>query len=174
MQHISRLLNSLSIRENYSSTASETPAALNAKNVHTYLSKVLYKRRSEFNPLWNSILVAGFDGDDKPFLSLADLLGTTYSAPTLATGFGAHLAQPLLRKLVPDDENSVANITREQAVKAVQEALKVLWYRDARSTERYSIAVVTKEGVELKEDEKLEEQSWAFADKIRGYGTQVN
>ncbi|KAL9616921.1 MAG: hypothetical protein Q9160_008269 [Pyrenula sp. 1 TL-2023] len=171
MQHISRLLNSLSIRENYSSTTGETPS-LNAKNIHTYISKVLYKRRSDFNPLWNSILVAGFDNEDRPFLSLADLLGTTYSAPTLATGFGAHLAQPLLRKLVPEDENSVPNVTREQAVQAVQECLKVLWYRDARSTERYSIAIVTKDGIELKEDEKLEHQSWGFAEQIRGYGTQ--
>lgn len=75
---------------------------------------------------------------------------------------------------MPQDEDSVPNVTREQAVEAIQECLKVLWYRDARSTERYSIAVVTKEGVELKEDEMLEKQSWAFADQIRGYGTQVN
>jgi 20S proteasome subunit beta 7 len=120
------------------------------------------------------ILVAGLDEDDKPFLSLADLLGTTYSAPTLATGFGAHLAQPLLRRLVPEDDASVPNITKEQAIEAVKECMKVLFYRDARSMDRYSIAVVTKDGIDLKENEKLENQSWAFADQIRGYGTQVN
>jgi 20S proteasome subunit beta 7 len=171
MQYLDRLLSSLDIRENY---LSSTDHALNAKNLHTYLSKVFYKRRSDFNPLWNMILVAGLDGDDKPFLAAADLLGTTFSAPTLATGFGAHLAQPLLRKLMPDDEDSVPHVTKEEAVKAVQACMKVLFYRDARSTDKYSIAVVTKDGVELKEDEKLEQQSWAFADTIRGYGTQVN
>ena len=103
-----------------------------------------------------------------------DLLGTTFSSPTLATGFGSHLAQPLLRKLA-DDESQVAEVTREKAVSAVQECMKVLFYRDARSMDSYSIAVITKEGgVELKEDEKLEGQSWAFADMIRGYGTQVS
>jgi 20S proteasome subunit beta 7 len=40
--------------------------------------------------------------------------------------------------------------------------MKVLFYRDARSLDKYSIAVVTKEGIELKEDEKLEKQSWAL------------
>ena len=170
MQYIDRLLSSLDVRENYSSAGH----TLNAKNLHTYLSKILYKRRSDFNPLWNSILVAGLDDNGSPFLSLADLLGTTYSAPTLATGFGAHLAQPLLRKLVPDEEESVQNITQEEAVAAIKECMKVLFYRDARSLDRYSIAIVTKEGVQLKEDEKLERQSWAFADQIRGYGTQVN
>lgn len=75
---------------------------------------------------------------------------------------------------MPEDEESVKDITREQAVQAVKECLKVLFYRDARSLDKFSIAVITKEGgVDLKEDEKLEGQSWAFADKIRGYGTQT-
>jgi 20S proteasome subunit beta 7 len=170
MQYIDRMLSSLDIQENYASTGH----TLNAKNLHTYLAKVLYKRRTEFNPLWNMVLVAGLDDDGAPFLSLADLLGTTYSAPSLATGFGAHLAQPLLRRLLPEDEKSVKHISREQAVEAVKECLKVLFYRDARSMDRYSIAVVTKTGIDMKEDEKLGNQSWAFADQIRGYGTQVN
>ena len=120
------------------------------------------------------LLVAGYDDDGNPFLASADLLGTTFSSPTLATGFGAHLAQPLLRQLMPDDEASVENVTKEQAVQAVKDCMKVLFYRDARSTDRYSIAVISKDGVDLKENEKLENQSWAFADQIRGYGTQVN
>ena len=134
----------------------------------------MYKRRSDFNPLWNMMLIAGFDEDEKPFLASADLLGTTFSSPTLATGFGAHLAQPLLRRLMPNDEESVKDVTKEQAVDAVRACMKVLFYRDARSMDKYSIAVITKDGVDLKEDEKLENQSWAFADQIRGYGTQVN
>jgi len=35
-----------------------------------------------------------------------------------------------------------------------------VFYRDARSMDKYSIAVVTKEGINLQEDEKLEGQSW--------------
>lgn len=170
MQYLDRMLSLLDIQEKYGSSGH----TLNAKNLHTYLAKVLYKRRSDFNPLWNMILVAGLDDEGAPFLSLADLLGTTYSAPSLSTGFGAHLAQPLLRRLFPEDEKSVRNITREQAIEAVKECMKVLFYRDARSLDRYSIAVVTKDGIEMKEDEQLENQSWAFADQIRGYGTQVN
>lgn len=169
MQYLDRHLTSLDIEGNYGSNGHD----LNAKNLHTYLSKVMYKRRTDINPLWNQILVAGLDGDDKPFLSSVDLLGTTFSSPTLATGFGAHLAQPLLRKLV-EDEAAVQSISREQAVAAVKECMKVLFYRDARSLDKYSMAVVTKEGgVDLKEDEQLENQSWAFAETIKGYGTQV-
>ncbi|KAF2710499.1 proteasome component PRE4 [Pleomassaria siparia CBS 279.74] len=169
MQYLDRLLNSLDIQENYSSSED----SLNAKNLHTYLAKVMYKRRSEFNPLWNHLLIAGLDADAKPFLASADLLGTTFSAPTLATGFGSALAQPILRRTLPDEE-AVAGVDKEAAVKLIKECMKVLFYRDARSLDKYSIAIITKDGVELKENEKLENQSWAFAETIRGYGTQVN
>ncbi|OJJ87244.1 proteasome core particle subunit beta 7 [Aspergillus glaucus CBS 516.65] len=168
MQYIDRLLGSIDIKENYSAHGN----LLNAKNLHTYLSKVFYKRRSEFNPLWNHVLVAGFDGNGQPFLSSADLLGTTYSAPHLATGFGAHLAVPILRRLFPE-EKPIKEISKEQAVAALKECIKVLWYRDARSLDSYSIAVISKDGIEVKEDEKLEAQSWAFAESIKGYGAQT-
>jgi len=169
MQYLTRVLQDLSIKEDYSSSGH----TLNASNLHKYLSKLMYKRRSEFNPLWNQLLVAGLDSNAAPFLASVDLLGTTFSSPSLATGFGAHLAQPILRRLAPDEE-SAAKLTKEQAVEAIKQCMKVLFYRDARSLDQYSIAVVTKDGIDLKQDEKLENQSWAFAEGIRGYGTQVN
>ncbi|KAI4842355.1 proteasome endopeptidase complex, beta subunit [Aureobasidium sp. EXF-8845] len=171
MQYLDRLLGTLSINENYQSSDEVTD--LSAQNLHTYLSKVMYKRRSDFNPLWNAILVAGLDDKKKPFLASVDLLGTTFSAPTLATGFGAHLAQPILRRAVPDEE-AAAKLTKEEAVEVIKECMKVLFYRDARSMDQYSIAVIdAQSGVDLKETEKLEKQSWAFAEGIRGYGTQT-
>lgn len=168
MQYIDRLLESIDIREHYSTHGN----MLNAKNLLTYMSKVFYKRRSEFNPLWNHVLVAGFDGNGSPFLSSADLLGNTFSAPHMATGFGAHLAVPILRRLFPE-ERPIEDITKDKAVAALQECMKVLFYRDARSLDKYSIAVITKDGVELKEDETVQAQSWAFAEAIRGYGAQT-
>jgi 20S proteasome subunit beta 7 len=157
MQYLDRLLTSLSIEEDYSSQGH----AMNAANLHKYLSKVFYKRRSDFNPLWNQVLVAGFDDESKPFLASADLLGTTFSAPSLATGFGAHLAQPLLRKVVPDEAAAEA-LDEARAVQCVKECMKVLFYRDARSLDKYSIAVVKSKGIDLKDNEKLEGQSWAL------------
>ncbi|KAH8675812.1 20S proteasome subunit [Xylariales sp. PMI_506] len=169
MQYLDRHLTELGIDEAYHSDAGHT---LNARNLHKYLAKLFYHRRSKFDPLWNHVLVAGLDEDDKPFLAAADLLGTTFTSPSLATGYGDALAQPIMRRYAPDEE-SAARLTKEQAIDIVKECLKVLYYRDARSMDTYSIAVVTKAGVELKEAEKLENQSWAFADRIKGYGTQT-
>jgi 20S proteasome subunit beta 7 len=170
MQYIDRLLNALDIRENYHH---EEETQLSAKNVHTYMSKVMYRRRSEFDPLWNHILVAGLDSEDAPFLASVDLLGTTFTSPSLATGYGSMLAQPILRKIVPDQAAADA-LDKERALEAVKECMKVLFYRDARSLDKYSLAVITKEGVQISWDEKLENQSWEFAERIRGYGTQLH
>ncbi|CAH0059734.1 unnamed protein product [Clonostachys solani] len=169
MQYINRHLTDLTLSENYSSP--DEPR-LSAANLHRYLSKLMYRRRSKFDPLWNHILVAGLDDEGAPFLAATDLLGTTYSAPSLATGYGSMLAQPIMRRHAPDEE-SAAQLSRETAIEVIRESMKVLFYRDARSMDHYSIAVITKDGVELKEDEKLEGQSWAFADRIKGYGTQT-
>lgn len=169
MQYLNRHLTDLTLDENYSSP---DKARLCAANLHRYLSKLMYNRRSKFEPLWNHLLIAGLDDDDKPFLAATDLLGSTYSSPSLATGFGAMLAQPVMRKYAPDEESAL-KLTEEEAVKIIKECMKVLFYRDARSLDSYSMAIVTKEGVKLEEDLKLENQSWAFADRIKGYGTQT-
>lgn len=64
-----------------------------------------------------------------------DLLGTTYSASTLATGYGAYIALPLMRKAVEGREDV---LTEEEARKILEESMKVLFYRDARSLNKVS------------------------------------
>ncbi|KAL2182914.1 proteasome endopeptidase complex, beta subunit [Thermothelomyces heterothallicus CBS 203.75] len=183
MQFLDRHLNELAIDESYEQEAAAAATddgsssrrgggQLNAANLHKYLSKLMYRRRNDFDPLWNQILVAGFDGQAKPFLASVDLRGTAFTSPSLATGYGAMLAQPIMRRFAATEEDA-ARLTRDEAVNVVKECMKVLFYRDARSLDRYSIAVVTKDGVELSENEQLEKQSWAFAERIRGYGTQT-
>ena len=94
----------------------------------------------------------------------------------MATGFGAHLAIPLLRRAVPNEE-AVANITRERAIEIVEECMKVLFYRDARSMNKYTMAIISGDGdnvdIEIRKDVELKQQSWKFAEGIRGYGAQV-
>lgn len=63
-------------------------------------------------------------------MAYVDLLGTTYTASTLATGYGAYIAQPLLRKAVEGREDE---LTEEEAVAILEQSLRVLYYRDARS-----------------------------------------
>lgn len=167
LQYIERLLDELDIDENYENDGH----TLRARHVYSYLSRVMYNRRSKLDPLWNAVLVAGIE-DGKPLLSYVDLLGVTYSAPTLATGFGAHLAVPLLRKVV-DKDGDEENVTEEQAREALAQCMKVLFYRDARSLDKYSLATITTEGVKIEKDVQLQDMSWRFAGMLTGYGTQT-
>jgi len=116
----------------------------------------------------NALLVGGFK-DGKRFLAFVDLLGTTYTAATLATGYGAHIAQPLLRTAV---EGRVDEVTEEEALGILEQCMRVLYYRDARSINKYQIATVTASGISISDSRHLE-TSWSFAEGIRGYGAQT-
>lgn len=164
-QYIQSMLNEVVIDE----FTADDKHDLGPAEIHEYLSRVLYARRSKINPLWNSILVGG-KRDGNRFLAYVDLLGTTYSASAIATGYGAYIALPLLRTAVEGKENT---LTEDEARKILTDCMRVLFYRDARSLDKYQIATVTEEsGVKISEPIKLETH-WGFADKIRGYGAQT-
>lgn len=63
------------------------------------------------------------------FLGTVDKLGTAYNDPVIATGYGAYMATPILRKAY--EENS--QMTKEQAIELLYKVMQVLFYRDARS-----------------------------------------
>jgi 20S proteasome subunit beta 7 len=63
-------------------------------------------------------------------LGCVDYQGTTYQSSTIASGYGAYLAQPLLRKAVEGKEDT---LTESEAEKIIDDCLRVLFYRDARS-----------------------------------------
>jgi len=174
-QYLKKDLDSL-LREEETLALSDSHPPLSPANVYDYLSNVMYARRSKFDPLWNALLVGGFDLVKKQsFLAYVDLQGTTYDSPTLATGFGEHLAQPLLReayeaKAGPDGQGGL--LTAEEAEKVIDDCMKVLFYRDARSINKYQVAKITAEGVEVS-DSKVSQTIWGFAEKLRGYGAQV-
>ncbi|KIJ92673.1 hypothetical protein K443DRAFT_685103 [Laccaria amethystina LaAM-08-1] len=163
-QYIQNMLDELMIDE----FTAQDGLALGPAEIHEYLSQVLYARRTKMNPLWNSILVGGFK-DGQRFLAYVDLLGTTYSASTLATGYGSYIAQPLLRKAVEGREDV---ITEAEALEIIETSMRVLYYRDARSLNKFQVATITAEGAKISESKSLD-TTWSFAEGIRGYGAQT-
>eukprot|EP00884_Botryococcus_braunii_P014367 jgi/Botrbrau1/22931/Bobra.0030s0009.1 len=144
-QHIMQLLDELTTQD----FTMDDKIALNPKEIYAYLSRVLYNRRNKFDPLWNSIVVGGLV-DGKPFLGTVGMLGTHYSDEHVATGFGNQLARPLFRaKHKPD-------MTEEEAVDLIKEALEVCYYRDKQTMNKFQIARVTAAGVDISEPFALE------------------
>jgi len=126
-----------------------------------YLRTVMYQRRNKFNPLWNQVLVAGYNAknnknkdntinnennnNNKAFLGYVDLIGTQYEENYIATGFGAYLAIPLIR------ERWTPEMTEGEARGLLEDCLRVLYYRDCRASNRIILGKVSEEGVIISE-----------------------
>lgn len=68
-------------------------------------------------------------------MGTVDKLGTAYIDPVIATGYGAYIATPLLRKAY--DENN--EMTEQQAADVLHKCMEVLFMRDARSFPRVNL-----------------------------------
>ncbi|KAJ7506242.1 hypothetical protein B0H11DRAFT_2220160 [Mycena galericulata] len=84
--------------------------------IEEYHSDLMYARRSKMDPLGNSLLVGGFEDGQRHVLGVCGPAGT-YSASTLATGYGTHITQPLLRCAVEGPEEEEARTIIEQSMR---------------------------------------------------------
>ena len=135
---------------------------LSPRAVHQYLARVMYNRRNKMDPLWNKVAIAGWQNG--PMLGLVDLVGTHFESEVIATGYGEYLGLPLLRKAYKE------NITVEEGKKVVEDVLKVLFYRDARTIDRVEIATVTEAGVDICKPYKLDTE-WSYKAFVTGART---
>eukprot|EP00887_Chlorella_sp_A99_P006992 scaffold2.g6992.t1 len=109
---------------------------------------------SLMDPLWNSLVVGGFYGG-RPFLGTVGMIGTNYTDATVATGFGNHLARPIMR------ERHRADMSEEEATTLLKDCLRVCYYRDKNSINKFQIAKVSAEGVSISEPFALE-TNWGY------------
>jgi len=134
--------------------------------LHCWLTRVLYNRRSNFDPLWNTIVVGGMQ-DGKPFLGGVDMIGTAWHEEIIATGIGASFAIP---SMTADLEKcgGTENLTKDQAVDLVKKALRVCYLRDCRATMRYHIAAIDANDATVDGPFTID-SNWEIAKSVRGY-----
>jgi len=133
------------------------------KSIYSWLTRVMYYRRTRFEPLWNQVVVGGVH-DGESFLGCVDKIGIAFEAPTISTGFGAYLAQPILR----DAFEKNPSMSLDQARQVITRCLQVLFYRDARSLNKFEVAVITKDGVVI-EPATTAHTNWEIAPMVKGY-----
>jgi len=138
---------------------SYTPKAL-----HSWLTRVMYNRRSRFNPLWNSIVIGGIENDGSTYLGTVNMIGIAFKDTAIATGFGAHLALPILRDALEQKPKLTAN----EAKQLMSKCMEVLFYRDARSFDEFEMAVITPEGTEVISPIPVK-SNWELGHQIKGY-----
>lgn len=121
----------------------------------------MYNRRSKFDPFWNNFVVGGIQ-DGVPFLGTVDKLGTAYSDRTICTGYGAHIATPILRDAL---EKNPA-LGKDEARALVEKCLEVLHYRDARSFPKFQLGIIDKDDGITIEGPLRVQQNWQVAHMI--------
>lgn len=139
--------------------------SMKPKDLYTWLTRVLYNRRSRFNPLWLDMVVGGIqvEGDvSEPFLGHINVRGRAYTNDVISTGFGTHLALPLLREY--SEKGPIDEATAQQLIK---KSMEVLFYRDCRGYPKYSLANINDQGCTVTKHDV--DQNWDFALTIKGY-----
>eukprot|EP00878_Enallax_costatus_P001192 GHUV01001334.1.p1 GENE.GHUV01001334.1~~GHUV01001334.1.p1 ORF type:complete len:295 (+),score=67.89 GHUV01001334.1:220-1104(+) len=133
--------------------------SLGPQEIYSYLCRVMYNRRNKFDPLWNSLIVAGIEpgsveatesSSSSSFLGMVGMIGTHYTDSHVTTGFANHLARPLFREKQSDD------MSEDAAVELMHEALRVCYYRDKQSMNKFQLAKVTNDGVTISEPYALD------------------
>lgn len=122
---------------------------LSPKEIHSYMSRVMYNRRNQFNFYYNQLVIGGYK-NGQSFLGYIDMVGTSFTENHIATGYGAHIAIPLLRKSWRPD------LTRDEAKKLLDDCMRVLFYRDARASNKITLATATAAGLEISEPYALD------------------
>jgi 20S proteasome alpha/beta subunit len=110
-------------------------AKLTAPEIHSYLSRLAYNRRNKMNPFFNRLVTAGWK-DGISHVGYVDLYGTTFTDDYVATGFGTHLALPIIRS------RWRADLSEGEARGLLEDCMRVLWYRDARALNKIQLAKV--------------------------------
>lgn len=138
-------------------------ASLAPSMLHHWLTRIMYQRRSKMDPLWNSIVIAGVR-DGVSYLGTTDLYGTMYTDDIIATGLGAHMALPLLRK------GWRADLTEAEARKLLEDCMRVLFYRDTRASSKITIGKVDGTGPATVSEPMALESFWEHPEFVRGGG----
>lgn len=88
-----------------------------------------------------------------------DKLGTAYTDKVICTGYGAHIALPILR----DALDKKTNLNLNDAKALIKRCMEVLFYRDARSFPKYQLGIIDKDdGVKI-EGPLTVEENWNIA-----------
>lgn len=156
-QHLKQIID----EKVYQDFATNDKNLMKPKALYSYLTRFMYNRRSKFNPLWLDLVVGGMENEE-PFLGHVNVRGRAYTNNVIATGYGTHLALPLLRE--QSEKGSIDEATAEQLIK---KSMEVLYYRDCRGYPKYSQANINPEGCNITKHDVA--QNWEVAQMIKGY-----
>jgi len=134
----------------YKAEMNDFDAEMSANALFNWLTVVMYHRRCKFDPIYNTIIVAGTrtsHTDPTPFLSVLNLRGVAYSTKYVATGIGAMLIRQTMENEFRAANGGGANkenvrMTRAEAIQLMHTCVEVAQYRDCLASPKFEIVTV--------------------------------
>jgi 20S proteasome subunit beta 7 len=143
---------------------------LTAKGLHSYLSSMLYYRRSQMNPIWTTLIVAGECSGKEgillfrlgmqpeptydnlvPFIGVIDQRGVAYESKAVATGMGQFILTEAMQTRARAQD---FKLNREEALKMLRECIGIMVCRDCSASTEYDLTTVDSKGTELFKPER--------------------
>jgi len=134
------------------------------KALHSWLTRVLYNRRSKFDPLWNNFVVGGLQ-DGEPYLGFVDLKGVAFTETLIATGMGVDLCLPVMRAAV---EKNGGLLSYDAARATLLQCIRLSFLRDCRAWPKFHIAKVDASGSSVEGPLNID-SDWSYAKGVAGY-----
>jgi len=161
-QFITKIISSMVLDDQIASDGT----SMSPKAMLNWLTRVYYNRRTKIDPLWNQVVVAGFDKQSgQPLLGCVNLLGYSWQDPVVATGMGAHFALPYIRQRI---DAKKAPLTLDEAHEVIKMSMNTLYARDARSWPVYEVIKCDASGV-VKSEKQTTDIVWKpYADYQQG------
>ncbi|KAG5494168.1 hypothetical protein JKF63_02003 [Porcisia hertigi] len=130
---------------------------LDPSEVFSYLHRHIYQKRCDFEPCMCQMVFVGVR-HGKTFLAAVDDIGTRWEDDCVATGYGSHIALPLLRQAV---EQNPGGLSRAEASRILTDCLRVLFYRECRAINKFQMADAAEDGVRISEPFEVE-TNWDY------------
>ena len=114
----------------------EDGESMTPPQLFSWVQRTLYSKRSDFEPyLCQLILIGHHNGE--PFLGSVDDIGTRWTEDYAGTGYGAHIAVPMLRRALDGRQEP---LSRAEAVRVLEDCLRTIFYRECRAINKFQIA----------------------------------
>ena len=117
---------------------------LTPAEVHTYIKRILYQKRSKMNPLMLRVVTAGVNPDHTFFLATADQYGTSWEDPVVYTGMAHYLHG--------NQVSDVAGKEKDTVNSAIHDLLKALAARHSTQTGKLEMYDIRVDGITRTEE----------------------
>lgn len=120
---------------------------LTPSEVHTYVKRIMYQKRSKMQPFATKVIVAGINPDGSSFLACTDPYGASWEDDTISTGFGRYLQGTQV--------SSVVGGPKENVISAIKEIFMTVFARHCQANGKVEFLDVTPETVTKLEPIKI-------------------